>query len=88
MAFTSVSILKLWPEAFWSLVEETDIQKSSVCAVYCAHSLCPVVLSKGCFPSDGLLAGQHCLPGVPTGIVDAGRAQQTGEARGDGISHM
>lgn len=55
------------------------IAKSSVFAAYCAHGLCPVLLSKGRAPSDGLLAGQHYLLGVPTGIVDADKAQQTGE---------
>jgi hypothetical protein len=55
------------------------IAKSSVFAAYCAHGLCPVVLSEGYAPSDGLLAGQHYLPGVPTEIVDADKAQQLGE---------
>jgi len=56
------------------------IAKSSVFAAYCAHGLCPVVLSKGGYPpSDGLLAGQHYLLGPPTGIVNAGSAQQIGE---------
>jgi len=55
------------------------IAKSSVFAAYCAHGLCPVILSKGYAPSDGLLAWQHYLPGVPTEIVDADKAQQIGE---------
>ena len=55
------------------------IAKSGVFAAYCAHGLCPVILSKGYAPSDGLLAGQHYLPGFPTGIVDADKAQQLGE---------
>lgn len=55
------------------------IAKSSVFAAYCTYGLCPVVLSKGHEPSDGLLAGQHYLPGLPTDLVDADEAQQTGE---------
>ncbi|MBU2858407.1 hypothetical protein HF289_16620 [Acidithiobacillus ferrooxidans] len=55
------------------------IAKSGVFAAYCAHGLCPVILSKGHAPSDGLLAGQHYLPGIPTGIVNADKAQRIGE---------
>jgi hypothetical protein len=56
------------------------IAKSSVFAAYCAHGLCPVILSNvGYAPSDGLLVGQHYLPGVPAGIVDADKAQRIGE---------
>ena len=56
------------------------IAKSSVFAAYCAHGLCPMILSNGGYaPSDGLLAGQHYLAGVPIGLVDADKAQQTGE---------
>ncbi|MHB8210560.1 MAG: hypothetical protein ACYDDP_04370 [Acidithiobacillus sp.] len=62
------------------------VAKSSVFAAYCAHGLCPVVLSKGYAPSDGLLAGQHYLPGVPTGIVDEDKAQQLG-ASAWGVYH-
>jgi hypothetical protein len=88
MAFTPVSVLKLWPVASWRLAEETYKAKSTVFAVCCAHGHRPVIISRGYAPSDGLLAGQHYLPGVPTGIVDTGRAEQTGEARGDGVSRM
>ena len=55
------------------------VAKSSVFATYCAHGLCPVLLSKGFAPSDGLVAGQHYLPGVPTVIVDADKVQWIGE---------
>ena len=55
------------------------VAKSSVFAAYCAHGLCPVILSKGFAPSDELVAGQHYLPGVPTGIVDTDKAQRIGE---------
>ncbi|MDA8379097.1 MAG: hypothetical protein M0Z50_19070 [Planctomycetia bacterium] len=55
------------------------VAKSTVFAAYCAHGLCPVILSKGFAPSDELVAGQHYLPGVPTGIVDTDKAQRIGE---------
>lgn len=55
------------------------IAKSGVFEAYCAHGLCPVILSKGHAPSDSLLAGQHYLPGLPTGIVDTDKAQRIGE---------
>ena len=54
------------------------VAKSSVFAAYCAHGLCPVILSKGYAPFDALVAGQHYLPGMPTGIVDADKAQRIG----------
>ena len=54
--------------------------KSSVFATYCAHGLCPMILSNGKYaPADGLLAGQHYLPGVPTGLVDIDKTHRIGE---------
>ena len=55
------------------------IAKSSVFAAYCAHGLCSVILSEKYAPSDDLLAGQHYLPGVPTGLVDIDKTQRIGE---------
>ena len=55
------------------------IAKSSVFAAYCAHGICPIVLSKKYMPSDGLLSGQHYLPGVPAGIVGDNKVQQLGK---------
>jgi hypothetical protein len=77
MAFTSVTVFKLGPEASWTLAEETYVARSGVFAVYCAHGFCPVVLSRGDAPSGGLQAGQYYLPSVPT--CDADKAQQVGE---------
>ena len=54
------------------------IAKSSVFAAYCAHGLCPVVISEGYAPSDGLLAAHNYLPGIPTCLVNADKAQQIG----------
>jgi hypothetical protein len=57
------------------------IAKSSVFAAYCAHGLCPVILSNGGYAlSDGLVARQDYLPGVPVGLVDAdNKVQWIGE---------
>ncbi|MBU2850417.1 hypothetical protein [Acidithiobacillus ferrivorans] len=55
------------------------IAKSSVFAAYCAHGLCPVVISKRYASSDHLLAKQHYLPGIPTEIVDADKAKYIGK---------
>lgn len=41
------------------------VAKSSVFAAYCAHGICPVLVSKGYAQADGLIAGMHYLPGVP-----------------------
>ncbi|QQD71796.1 hypothetical protein H2515_10120 [Acidithiobacillus ferrivorans] len=55
------------------------IAKSSVFAAYCAHGLCPVVISKEYASSDRLLAGQHYLPGISAEIIDADKAKYIGE---------
>jgi hypothetical protein len=41
------------------------VAKSSVFAAYCAHGVCPVLISKNYAQADGLVAGSHYLPGVP-----------------------
>ena len=41
------------------------VAKSSVFAAYCAHGMCPVLISKNYGQADGLKAGVHYLPGVP-----------------------
>lgn len=41
------------------------VAKSSVFAAYCAHGMCPVLISKNYVQADGLMAGMHYLPGVP-----------------------
>jgi len=55
------------------------VSKSGVFAAYCAHGICPVLISKNYVQADGLVAGSHYLPGVP----DAGalsKAQHIGRA--------
>ena len=41
------------------------LAKSGVFAAYCAHGLCPIVLSKEYPISDGLIAGKHYLAALP-----------------------
>ena len=41
------------------------VAKSGVFAAYCAHGICPVLMSEICVPSDGLVAGSHYFSGVP-----------------------
>ena len=48
------------------------VAKSSVFAAYCAHGICPLLISNNYAQADGLEAGRHYLPGVP----DAGEFSQ------------
>lgn len=41
------------------------VAKSSVFAAYCAHGICPVLISEKYVHAVGLVAGSHYLPGVP-----------------------
>lgn len=41
------------------------VAKSGVFAAYCAHGVCPVLISKKFLPADGLVAGTHYLAGLP-----------------------
>lgn len=41
------------------------VAKSGVFAAYCAHGVCPVLISKLHTPMDGLIADQHYLAGIP-----------------------
>lgn len=46
------------------------VAKSSVFAAYCAHGVCPILLSKNYVNSDGLVAGQHYLTEMPNEPFD------------------
>jgi hypothetical protein len=46
------------------------VAKSTIFAAYCAHGLCPLLLSKGSAPTDGLAAGTHYIAGIPRGVVN------------------
>lgn len=45
---------------------ERFVAKSGVFAAYCAHGACPILLSDTHVATDGLVAGKHYLPGIPT----------------------
>jgi hypothetical protein len=45
------------------------VAKSGVFAAYCAHGVCPILISKNYVPSDGLMAGIHYLAGLPLGAI-------------------
>lgn len=54
------------------------VAKSSVFAAYCAHGICPVLISNRYVQADGLVAGSHYLPGMP-GIDGMGQAKIVGQ---------
>ncbi|MBC7405386.1 MAG: hypothetical protein H7252_06855 [Cytophaga sp.] len=56
------------------------VAKSSVFAAYCAHGVCPVLISKHYAPSDGLMAGTHYLAGLPLGATQHGMVRNIGSA--------
>jgi len=41
------------------------VAKSGVFAAYCAHGVCPILISKNYLAADGLLPNVHYLPGLP-----------------------
>lgn len=45
------------------------VAKSGVFAAYCAHGMCPVLISKRYEPADGLVAGNHYLAELPNGNI-------------------
>lgn len=45
------------------------VAKSTVFAAYCAHGICPVLISKRNVPVDGLVAGERYLAGIPNGVL-------------------
>lgn len=55
------------------------VAKSGVFAAYCAHGVCPVLLSARYAEADGLAPHRHYFPGIPKGgaypmeVPDAGR---------------
>jgi hypothetical protein len=55
------------------------VAKSSVFAAYCAHGMCPLLISSNYAQADGLVAGSHYLPGVPD-AGDLSQAASIGQA--------
>jgi len=56
------------------------LAKSTVFAAYCAHGICPLVISSHDGPADGLSAGHQYIPGIPSGPVSETRRRQIGDA--------
>jgi hypothetical protein len=56
------------------------IAKSGVFASFAAYGVAPVVLSDDFITTDGLLAGEHYLPGVPSNRVASSEAERIGRA--------
>jgi hypothetical protein len=56
------------------------VAKSSVFAAYCAHGICPILISPQYSATDGLIPNQHYLAGIPentcqpTTVADIGLA--------------
>lgn len=53
------------------------VAKSSVYAAYCAHGMCPVLISNNYVQADGLVAGTHYLAGAP-GAGELSRSKDIG----------
>ena len=47
------------------------VAKSGVFAAYCAHGVCPILISKSNVEADGLVAGHHYLTGMPDAKVNS-----------------
>lgn len=54
--------------------------KSGVLAAYCAHGICPVLISKINDPVDGLIAGTNYLAGIPNKAIPKKIIQNIGSA--------
>lgn len=59
------------------------VAKSGVFAAYCAHGVCPVLISKRYEPTDGLVTGNHYLAGLPVGAIQHNIVQNIGSAAWD-----
>jgi hypothetical protein len=59
------------------------VAKSGVFAAYCAHGMCPVLISKRHEPVDGLVTGNHYLAGLPVGAIQHSIVQNIGSASWD-----
>jgi hypothetical protein len=62
-----IEISRLMADAMFGLVAYSVeyAAKSSVFAAYCAHGICPVLISQHYGEADGLIQRQHYLPGIP-----------------------
>jgi len=55
------------------------IAKSGVFAAYCAHGICPILLSDSYEATDGVVAARHYLTGIPSNSVSVLEANQIGD---------
>jgi len=64
---SSQQVRQQMSEAMFGLITYPNgwLAKSSVFAAYCAHGICPVLLSERQFDTDGLTSNNHYLPGIP-----------------------
>ncbi|MBC7489956.1 MAG: hypothetical protein H7240_08345 [Glaciimonas sp.] len=56
------------------------VAKSGVFAAYCAHGVCPILVSKHYAPSDRLMMGTHYLAGLPLGAIQHSMVRNIGSA--------
>jgi len=56
------------------------VAKSGVFAAYCAHGICPILISKHYAPSDGLLSGVNYVAGLPLAETKNASYQNIGSA--------
>ena len=56
------------------------LAKSSVFAAYCAHGVCPVLISPDCSKADGLESGNHYVAGIPLESIGEAERQKIGRA--------
>lgn len=57
-----------------------EAAKSGVLAAYCAHGICPVLISDNNATSNGLVANKHYLAGIPLARVNEKMAADIGNA--------
>ncbi len=62
-----VEVSRILAESSFGLVKYPVeyVAKSGVFAAYCAHGVCPILLSEGYAMADGLVAGEHFVAGIP-----------------------
>ena len=56
------------------------VAKSSVFSAYCAHTICPILLSENYLDSDGLEVGRHYIAGIPEASMSAKQVKSIAEA--------
>lgn len=55
------------------------VAKSSVYAAYCAHGVCPILISDSYAASDGLIKGENYLAGLPDELITEAKAGHVGK---------